>query len=187
MTEEELEKKREKEEETREPIKEDCFEYKLVGVNVHSGTANMGHYWSYINTNRGTDEKEGDTNWIKTENDPWMEFNDSRVTDWDFKDIEKQCFGNEPNTGFMGDSYGTSGYMLFYERRVKKNLKILIEEDKVEEEEKKGYVVHTDEEQKEKYKFVPYRDAAKDEKAIPFYQQVFEDNHNVNFENDIYS
>jgi len=46
----------------------------------------------------------------------------------------------------MGDSYGTSGYMLFYERRGKKNLKILIEEDKVEEEEKKGYVVHTDEE-----------------------------------------
>ena len=31
---------------------DDCFEYKLVGVNVHSGTANQGHYWSYINTNR---------------------------------------------------------------------------------------------------------------------------------------
>ena len=61
MTEEDLQKRREAEEETREPEKEDCFEYKLVGVNVHSGTANMGHYWSYINTNRGHDEKEGDT------------------------------------------------------------------------------------------------------------------------------
>ena len=89
LTEEELEKKREAEEETREPIREDCFEYKLVGVNVHSGTANMGHYWSYINTNRGTDEKEGDTNWIRTDQDPWMEFNDSRVSDWDFKEVEK--------------------------------------------------------------------------------------------------
>ena len=92
MTEEELAKKREREEETREPDRDDCFEYKLVGVNVHSGTANMGHYWSYINTNRGVDEKaaEGgvDSTWIKTEADPWMEFNDSRVSDWEFKDLK---------------------------------------------------------------------------------------------------
>lgn len=141
LTEEELKAKQELEEETREPIREDCFEYKLVGVNVHSGTANMGHYWSYINTNRGTDEKEGDTNWIRTENDPWMEFNDSRVSDWDFKELEKQCYGNEPGSGFMGDSYGTSGYMLFYERRTKKDLKILVDSDKLEEEKAKGSVV----------------------------------------------
>lgn len=48
-------------------MEDDCYEYKLVGVNVHSGTANAGHYWSYINTNRGTDERPGDTEWIKTE------------------------------------------------------------------------------------------------------------------------
>lgn len=35
------------------PEPEDCFEYKLVGVTVHSGSANAGHYWSYINTQRG--------------------------------------------------------------------------------------------------------------------------------------
>lgn len=87
----------------------------------------------------------------------------------------------------MGDSYGTSGYMLFYERRVKKDLKILIDEDKIEEEKAKGTEVHYDEEKKESFKNLPYRDAAKGEKAIPCYQQVFEDNHNVNFENDIYS
>lgn len=62
-----------------------------------------------------------------------MEFNDSRVSDFDFKELEKHCFGNESGTGFMGDSYGTSGYMLFYERRKKKDLKIVVEEDKVEE------------------------------------------------------
>jgi len=84
LTEEELQKRREAEEETREPIREDCFEYKLVGVNVHSGTANMGHYWSYINTNRGHDEAEGDMQWIRTDLDPWMEFNDSRVTNFNF-------------------------------------------------------------------------------------------------------
>ena len=68
-------------------------------MNVHSGTANMGHYWSYINTHRGTDEKEGDTTWIRTELDPWMEFNDSRVSDWDFKEIEKQCLASNCSGG----------------------------------------------------------------------------------------
>jgi len=90
---------------------------------VHSGTANAGHYWSYINTNRGTDEKEGDTSWIKTEADPWMEFNDSRVSHWDFKDLKQATFGTEKGTAQpsymsgLGDSYGKSAYMLFYERR----------------------------------------------------------------------
>ena len=62
---------------------------------MHSGTANAGHYWSYINTNRGTDEKEGENSWITTEADPWMEFNDSRVSDWDFKELKSRTFGNE--------------------------------------------------------------------------------------------
>ena len=33
----------------------------------------------------------------------------------------------------MGDSYGTSAYMLFYERRKKKDLVIIVPEDKVED------------------------------------------------------
>ena len=135
MTEEELQAKKEAEDEIREPDRDDCFEYKLVGVNVHSGTANAGHYWSYINTNRGTDEKEGDNSWIKTETDQWMEFNDSRVSDWEFKELKSRTFGNEQKGGSggylssLGDSYGTSGYMLFYERRVKKDLMIVVKED----------------------------------------------------------
>ena len=63
-----------------------------------------------------------------------MEFNDSRVSDWDFKDLKSRTFGNEAkssgtSTGYfssLGDSYGTSAYMLFYERRVKKPLKIVV-------------------------------------------------------------
>lgn len=78
-----------------QPIQDDCFEYKLVGVNVHSGSANAGHYWSYINTNRSTDEGENDPNWIKTEEDPWMEFNDSRVSDFTYSKLEEECFGEE--------------------------------------------------------------------------------------------
>ena len=46
------------------PSEETCFEYKLVGVTVHSGTANAGHYWSYINTARGyLEPNENDPNW----------------------------------------------------------------------------------------------------------------------------
>jgi ubiquitin C-terminal hydrolase len=42
------------------PAEEDCWEYKLVGINVHSGSANGGHYWSYINTERHNAEGEND-------------------------------------------------------------------------------------------------------------------------------
>lgn len=34
---------------------------------------------------------------------------------------------------------------------------------------------------------MPYRQAADGEKPNPIYQQVFEDNHSVSFENDVYS
>lgn len=61
----------EEEEENPEPIEDDCWEYKLVGVNVHSGSANAGHYWSYINTERQPPENEMDNDWLKTEDDPW--------------------------------------------------------------------------------------------------------------------
>ena len=74
---------------------DNCFEYKLVGVNIHSGTANGGHYFSYINTNRGTDEMEGDPTWMQTENDPWMEFNDSNVTNYKFDNLQDDAFGEK--------------------------------------------------------------------------------------------
>ena len=45
-------KEKEEEEENPEPIHEDCFEYVLSGVTVHSGSANAGHYWSLISTER---------------------------------------------------------------------------------------------------------------------------------------
>ena len=133
MTAEEVQKKKEADQDAREPIQDDCFEYKLVGVNVHSGSANSGHYWSYINTNRGFEEGEC-PDWIKTEKDPWMEFNDHTVSDWDFSKIKNDAFGNSEESsdiGSLGDSYGQSGYMLFYERRRKKPIKILVPAEEV--------------------------------------------------------
>ena len=49
---EEDQNKEKEEEENPEPVHEDCFEYVLSGVTVHSGSANAGHYWSLISTER---------------------------------------------------------------------------------------------------------------------------------------
>ena len=102
---------------------------------MHSGSANAGHYWSYINTNRGIDEEEGgDPTWLQTENDPWMEFNDSQVRDYKFENLNEDCEGDAETKGgygggfggWGGGNYGKSGYMLFYERRKKKDLTIVL-------------------------------------------------------------
>ena len=88
--------KQEEEDKSSWPQEEDCWEYKLVGVVVHSGSANSGHYWSYINTKRGHAEADGDDpNWAKTESDPWMEFNDSTVSNFNFEKLKGECFGGE--------------------------------------------------------------------------------------------
>jgi hypothetical protein len=119
------------------PTEEDCFEYKLVGATVHSGTANAGHYWSYINTRRGyLEPDESDPNWNKTENEPWMEFNDSRVSEFNFDKLKDECFGdqNKSSSGSGGDeggwsswgNYGKSAYMLVYERKKKRPIKIVV-------------------------------------------------------------
>lgn len=45
----------------------DCFNYELVGIVVHSGTADLGHYYSYIRENSQNNSKK------------WLEFNDSAI------------------------------------------------------------------------------------------------------------
>jgi ubiquitin carboxyl-terminal hydrolase 34 len=120
------------EEENPIPIEDDCWEYKLVGMNIHSGTANAGHYWSYINTERASGEGLAEEEWMRTAEEPWCEFNDSRVSDWKVAEkMKEDCFGDEQGagrTGYFGGGYGKSAYMLFYERRAKKPIKILVPE-----------------------------------------------------------
>ncbi|KAI0200761.1 hypothetical protein F4808DRAFT_151120 [Astrocystis sublimbata] len=85
----------------------DTFE--LVGILVHSGTAETGHYYSYIRerpTSSGTS---------------WVEFNDDTVTSWDPAQMEHACFGGGPDHrqydhGDGGYEKVFSAYMLFYQR-----------------------------------------------------------------------
>lgn len=203
--EEEESAKKEEDDEDEEPqpeiFEDDCFEYKLVGVNVHSGTAHAGHYWSYINTKRGLEEVDSENpQWADTEADAWMEYNDSTVKEFATKNIKSECYGDAPaststnfNSGMMsgwggsfGGSYGKSGYMLFYERRVKKPIEIV--SDKKEEDVKDDPSYMKKESTGEIIKKVPYAEmVASDASPNAIFRQVFEDNKQFSFENDVYS
>ena len=40
----------------------------MVGVVIHMGTADAGHYLSYINVDRNRDSQVNTEEWLKTEN-----------------------------------------------------------------------------------------------------------------------
>jgi hypothetical protein len=70
--------------------------YKLKGVVVHTGSADSGHYYSFI----------------EDANKNWFEFNDSSVSPFDIKNLPEEAFGTK-------DSYEDkvkNAYLLFYER-----------------------------------------------------------------------
>ncbi|KXJ97572.1 hypothetical protein Micbo1qcDRAFT_230193 [Microdochium bolleyi] len=84
----------------------DMFE--LVGVLVHSGSAESGHYYSYIRERSGV----GATG-------KWVEFNDDVVTSWDPSLMSDACFGGQDQRQpFDGGPHDKpySAYMLFYQR-----------------------------------------------------------------------
>jgi len=125
-------------------VHDDEYVYRLVGVNVHVGTADHGHYYSIINTKRGENEPEGATDeakWREVEGDPWKVFDDATVRSFSFeKDLKNEAFGGSTEsksttsgdaltdaelTAFLSSgsqSYGKSAYMLIYERKSKRNL-----------------------------------------------------------------
>ncbi|KAL8728289.1 MAG: hypothetical protein Q9166_005496 [cf. Caloplaca sp. 2 TL-2023] len=92
---------------TEQPLSPDIFE--LVGILVHAGTAESGHYYSFIKE-RPSKPEQGTS---------WVEFNDADVTPFDPSQIPDLCFGGvtEP-TGYAGASYSKTwnAYMLFYQR-----------------------------------------------------------------------
>ena len=95
------------------------FEYKLVGVVIHKGNAEYGHYTSLINANRQDPGRKDVTQ------DKWFEFDDSRVSLFDMRKFDEECFGSVEDkdfaAGMMNEpSNSKSAYLLVYDK-VKKN------------------------------------------------------------------
>jgi ubiquitin C-terminal hydrolase len=138
-------------------VKEDeYYKYELVGVVVHLGVADAGHYYSYINVQR-----EGNSEFMNfdptNEKDlnKWLTFNDSSVSSFLIKNLEEDCFGGSSkendNKNFndddlfsgwgprnRGQNYdfenSKNAYMLVYERIKKSPLKMtLVSDDEIQD------------------------------------------------------
>lgn len=85
------------------------YEYALSGIVVHTGTADSGHYYSFIK------DRE------HPESGKWYEMNDHIVRDFDPNDIPQECFGGEDTfQGYnmmMKSMKWRNAYLLFYERK----------------------------------------------------------------------
>ena len=86
---------------TKAPVAD---KFALVGVLVHTGSAEAGHYYSYIRERPGSGV--------------WLEFNDSEVSYFDPANLAGSCFGGwqEPYYGGMAFPKTWNAYMLFYQR-----------------------------------------------------------------------
>ena len=120
------------------------FEYRLIGVIIHQGVADGGHYYSLICTDtklRDPKEKQ----WTTTENLKWNEFNDTEVKDFNFRSkFEDECFGKNskdiygPSGGSEFDVWGTGGssksaYVLVYEKREYNDIRLKVDMQIVKE------------------------------------------------------
>ncbi|XP_060650890.1 LOW QUALITY PROTEIN: ubiquitin carboxyl-terminal hydrolase puf-like [Drosophila nasuta] len=113
----------EKAEATLDADIEECYEYELVGVTVHTGTADGGHYYSFI-------KERTKSNYHPHER--WFLFNDAEVKPFDPSQIAAECFGGEMTSKtydsvtekYLDFSFEktNSAYMLFYERRLPEHL-----------------------------------------------------------------
>ena len=113
---------------------DDYYEYELKGINVHLGSAEGGHYISFIDVERDGNNNESnikssiENGVIKSR---WLKFNDSIVTEFDTKDIPIESYG-----GFVDDNINNensqNAYILIYERKKKMPIKIVIEKENEE-------------------------------------------------------
>lgn len=78
--------------------------FMLVGILVHSGNAEAGHYYSYIRERSGT-------------RNSWVEMNDVDVTPYDLvHKLHESCFGGIDPTYPHQFARSWNAYMLFYQR-----------------------------------------------------------------------
>ncbi|EAR94410.2 ubiquitin carboxy-terminal hydrolase (macronuclear) [Tetrahymena thermophila SB210] len=177
------------------------YEYKLAGVVVHTGTAEYGHYYSYIDFLR---QKEHISQQMK---ESWLEFNDSRVRDFSIKNIENECFGGH-NTDWDDSSFNfgwfrnrdnsKNAYILVYEKKVKDPVQLVFENTQQMEKVLQyvpisKYEIQKQEQQQNEQKeseqvkvLVDYFDF---QPYVPdnFFKKVWMDNHQFMFERHIYN
>jgi len=180
---EEKEKEARKEQETAEQpaseIDPEDYKYYLVGIVLHLGTAQMGHYYSFIRHRLPNGEADPQK---------WYEFNDSTVRVFNPDNIESECFGGAQDFG--GDDFSATwlksfkensknAYMLVYEKKRKHPLKILkapvLEGDST-----------TSPRSEEEFELRNFNDLRR---TMPssIYQSVLKDNERYMFERNLYS
>ena len=121
------------------------YDYYLVGVVVHVGSADSGHYYSYINTVRNGHDNVADYDESdKKMESCWLEYNDSNISKFNLETLESECFGGAQQHESTGYFWGASSencknaYLLVYERKIKMPQKVLISSDKVDKQIKLG-------------------------------------------------
>ena len=80
------------------------FEYSLSGIVIHRGSADSGHYYSYIKDRNSSPDRPR-----------WYLFNDMSVESFDEHDIPALAFGGEDPHRRTMKAY--SAYMLFYTKK----------------------------------------------------------------------
>lgn len=89
---------------------ENEHQYSLVGVLIHVGTAQRGHYYSLI--------KERQAN-------RWFKFNDVEISEFNSDDLRGEAFGGQQDVGDASNGTGAQGersaYLLVYEQVTKTN------------------------------------------------------------------
>jgi ubiquitin C-terminal hydrolase len=71
----------------------ECYDYSLKGIIIHSGNADRGHYYSYINTKDSDQPIQQPKQ--PNKNSKWLEFNDRDVKNWNISDLESECYGGK--------------------------------------------------------------------------------------------
>jgi ubiquitin carboxyl-terminal hydrolase 34 len=99
------------------PDDREYYRYNLTGIIVHTGTAETGHYYSFVKERVPlVNSKQGGR---------WISFNDSSVEEYDVAQIPADCFGGlsdavrvdpKTNQSLPPEEKSYSAYMLVYER-----------------------------------------------------------------------
>lgn len=79
----------------------------MKGVIVHSGSADVGHYYSILNQDK-----------------TWRKYDDSRISIFTNSGFENECYGGSWTSEEWGSGSSANAYVLVYEKVVKNPIKI---------------------------------------------------------------